>query len=806
MSCLWLWLIGPIQWLPRHVTKLVFGPAILVLGPTILGGTVLVLATAPGYSALRFLCDELRLSIACSALHAYTPSDDATGSLGGFASVSSGQFYYCGLRESGRIACFSHDGEVLPAPRGRFRAISAGTYGTCAVRTNDGVVCWNSDDGRISDDTPTGKYQTVDIGGFLQVCALRNDGAAVCWDPRSGDIRATPEGRYLAVGASSNGACAIRDGSREIVCWGLGIDGFPSHDYAPSGRFTALSLYNRACALREDDLVVCWSPENPQAGVTPVFWSFSSISVGNGHACGLLTNGRVHCWLGGGSRIDLNPTVRYKSISAGYNQTCAVRASNGKIDCAGESLYGVTDTPPGRFVSISTDDQHVCALQLSGEVMCWGRNDYGQTEVPGGRYVSLSVGELHSCAVEVVTGHLKCWGDNRHGQLQTPDGRYSAVSASDDHSCALELDGSVECWGRDQYGETNAPVGQFIAIDTDQHGSCAIRVADYGAECWGMTWANQKFRYNQRTEAPVGQYVAIRAGWTGWTGGCALRIDGAILCWGSPINPEPRLIGEGYANFDIRFSNLCATTSNGKVACLTNEKWHPRLKDISMQMIALGEGYICGVRSDSEIVCEGRDGIVTPTLLVAALLAKKPELPGRHRRGRIRARRLRDGRIQIGFWFVAEGEPAALANPILHSRSPRLQSVQYVGPVVRGDETWGYIGVRWINMERIELGFGPPIVANHFGAPVVWLSTLPMPLTGAVSGWTQNADGWYESEEFELQADELDPVVHTEHEPEARDPLVTGGEITADVRISRRDGSVWARRVRRRKGQRRERG
>ena len=62
----------------------------------------------------------------------------------------------------------------------------------------------------------------------------------------------------------------------------------------------------------------------------------------------------------------------FTEISSGANHACGLRA-NGSIACWGSNTSGQA-TPPttGVFTSISTGDAHTCALRNDGAVVCWG--------------------------------------------------------------------------------------------------------------------------------------------------------------------------------------------------------------------------------------------------------------------------------------------------------------------------------------------------------------------------------------------------------------------------------------------------
>ncbi len=244
------------------------------------------------------------------------------------------------------------------------------------------------------------------------------------------------------------------------------------------------------------------------AGWLPQGVSFTQVSAGGNHTCGVTATGGAECWgsntfgqLGDGTTINSSKPVGVSgmgssvaSISAGTNHTCAVMVS-GEARCWGSNTSGqigngdtdvesgqltpvtVTDMSSG-VASISAGANHTCAITTSGEAKCWGSNDLGQigdgsssprltpvsvTGLPTG-VTSISAGSTHSCAV--MAEAAKCWGYNNRGQLgdgttslsTTPVNvnglgeRVSSISVGGSHSCAV-IDGAARCWGLNDHGQ-----------------------------------------------------------------------------------------------------------------------------------------------------------------------------------------------------------------------------------------------------------------------------------------------------------------------------------------------------------------
>ena len=162
-------------------------------------------------------------------------------------------------------------------------------------------------------------------------------------------------------------------------------------------------------------VVMCWGDNSyGQLGAgddffedapTPVTGlTFSSVSAGSYHTCGITTTGLAFCWgdnsfgeLGGGPSAPFSSAtpiavaggLRFKSISAGRYSTCAI-TTGGAAYCWGDNSYfqlGSTgsfgsDSPSAvigghtDFLTVAVGVRHACAAAASG-VYCWGSNVLG---------------------------------------------------------------------------------------------------------------------------------------------------------------------------------------------------------------------------------------------------------------------------------------------------------------------------------------------------------------------------------------------------------------------------------------------
>ena len=204
--------------------------------------------------------------------------------------------------------------------------------------------------------------------------------------------------RYTTVSAGASHTCAIRTSSSAIVCWGT--NGYPYLD-------------EEAKEWRINETGQIDAP----AG------SFTAVSAGRYHACGLRTSGEITCW--------------------------------------GNNSRGQADAPEGSFTAVDAGIGYTCALHESSAIVCWGskgdQGQYlGQSDPPPGSFTAVSAGFLHACAIR-EGGAIECWGDSSRRQADAPTGSFTAISAGFSHTCAIRESGAIECWGLNNAGQTNSP-------------------------------------------------------------------------------------------------------------------------------------------------------------------------------------------------------------------------------------------------------------------------------------------------------------------------------------------------------------
>jgi TolB protein len=309
------------------------------------------------------------------------------------------------------------------------------------------------------------------------------------------------------------------------------------------------------------------NPQTPLSWPSPLpVWGglgFTTISVGHGgdpHACGVTTSGAAYCWGTGidGQRGDGRsggPAARsantpravlggltFTTISAGARHTCGV-TTGGATYCWGSGFSGALGTgsfvfvysAPTRpvaggftFTTVGSGGSHTCGVTTSGAAYCWGSNGsgqlgdgtntwtYGPVPVAGGLgFTSISAGGSYTCGV-TTDGAAYCWGSNTHGELgdgttaQQPAPvpvagglRFATISAGSTHTCGVTTSGEAYCWGANPDGrlgdgttsQATTPVKvagglTFATVRAGGNHSCGATTSRE-AYCWGANELGQ---------------------------------------------------------------------------------------------------------------------------------------------------------------------------------------------------------------------------------------------------------------------------------------------------------------------------
>ncbi|MBP6489871.1 MAG: hypothetical protein KA274_19470 [Ilumatobacteraceae bacterium] len=283
---------------------------------------------------------------------------DASACVVNCARTTTGAIYCWGAGAAGNIGDGVLGDHLTPtlaaAPGGvTFTSVTAGGVHTFGATAAGVAYCWgNGVRGALGDGTGTNRplptlvvppggvsFATI-AAGSATTCGTTFAGAAYCWgagtfsqigdggaavDRFSPTLVAAPGGvTFAAAQAGGPVSCGLAFGG-VVYCWGFGAtnqigDGTtttrltPVPVAAPGGvTFTRLAMStSHACALTTTGAVFCWGDNGsgqigdgtqtdrnvPTAVSMPAGVTFTAISTGPGHACGLTAQGAVYCWGG----------------------------------------------------------------------------------------------------------------------------------------------------------------------------------------------------------------------------------------------------------------------------------------------------------------------------------------------------------------------------------------------------------------------------------------------------------------------------------------------------------------------------
>ena len=343
---------------------------------------------------------------------------DGTVECWGRSSVSGGPFtdlflskyIWCGLHSDGSVDCSGQwPGALIGASTGRFITVSAGTDYTCGLRTDRTLSCWGMLTHAGGHAPQRGPFKDVSVGDS-QACGVYDNGSIECWGKRPILPYNRPAGRFSSVSVGRGFSCGIlaeatksgesgeayqalaaRD--NQIACWG--------GDWA-----------GKSTPPRPDGYQIYTQTNLPYLRLSAE--SYTLVSAGRDHGCGLRTDQTIDCW--------------------------------------GANNSGKATPPAGTFTDIAAGRNHSCGLRTDRTVLCWGSDRLGESTPPAGTYIDIAAGWYFSCGIR-TDGTAVCWGVTN----KIPGGRFTQISAGENHACGLRPDQTIECWGSNSHGETGKP-------------------------------------------------------------------------------------------------------------------------------------------------------------------------------------------------------------------------------------------------------------------------------------------------------------------------------------------------------------
>ena len=158
--------------------------------------------------------------------------------------------------------------------------------------------------------------------------------------------------------------------------------------------------------------------------------------------------------------------------------------------------------------------------------------------------------------------------------------------------------------------DSAAPTTGFIAVSAGEQHTCAIRVSG-AIECWGGNYSGQ-------IDAPTGSFTAVSAG-SSHT--CAIRESGAIECWGGNETEQAAPPAGSFTAVSAGRDHTCAIRESGAIECWgsNNQRdWNNETQTYdevyvgqsdapagSFTAVSAGIWHTCAIRESGTIECWG---------------------------------------------------------------------------------------------------------------------------------------------------------------------------------------------------------
>lgn len=486
------------------------------------------------------------------------------------------------------------------------------TQGQACDPLNDTCATGFCVDGVCCDTACEGQCQACDVSGSEGTCAPATG------TPRG--TRATCTGDGTMCGGTCDGTTVDACVYPTTQCRPPSCAAGTQHDAASCAMGTCPADTTHACAAGECAGDACAS--------------VVEVAAGSQHTCALWSNGAVYCWGGNGN----------EQLGQGAGNTTA-----------SDKPLKVPMAAPATHISASQEG-HTCAITVDKNVQCWGYDNAGQlgrgtnvgqngkpeyvVEFNGAttrlaNAVSISTGNEHTCAI-LGDGRSACWGLNIEGEggsgtspggaqpfptltcpvgsaagaCGTPGNNYVSVGSGVYHSCWVTTGGAVACSGLNSNGSIGQPVatgstrnpinvtlpGGYLAVRISTRGHTNCFVAGSSAVlCFGANDGGQCGRTPATAQpAPLevcnelactnrlSDAAQVSMGGPTFNGsfGCALiKTGGAVRCWGKndlgqlgdgtivdkPFAAAPAIMGASFMS--AGGGHVCAVTGAETIQC-----------------------------------------------------------------------------------------------------------------------------------------------------------------------------------------------------------------------------------------------
>jgi alpha-tubulin suppressor-like RCC1 family protein len=340
-------------------------------------------------------------------------------------------------------------------------------------------------------------------------------------------------------------------------------------------------------------------------------------------------------------------------VSAGFTHACAVR-SDGSVTCWGDDRFGQLGGPglgnahgiedvAGLVdaVDVEAAGSITCARRANGEILCWGLRGPQPDDRPVlvgtlGAAEGLSITEARTGCIRRATGEVACY-ERGPDHVAPVAGLNDAVAIAHGGSfaCALRQNGRVMCWGRNHVGQLGighvsdmrerqaepvevVDLEDVVAISAYSQNAhaCALR-RDGAVLCWGSDEAGALGAFYPRLVPAAARVRGVRdavAVAASDRASCALISDGSVTCWGDELaetRPSPaRISGARALGMGVR--HACVLTRSDEVVCwgsfaygAGDRREEGVVGVVDVVELGVGGTHACARRQDRRVLCWG---------------------------------------------------------------------------------------------------------------------------------------------------------------------------------------------------------
>lgn len=354
------------------------------------------------------------------------------------------------------------------------------------------------------------------------------------------------------------------------------------------------------CGLLYNGKVHCWGLNNGNSSRPPKR-KFESLAAGIEHVCGLRKDKSVKCW---GNNLDGRaspPKTKFEQLSLGSVHSCGLKA-DGTVACWGDNTYGQLNYPSTVFTSLASEGLTTCGLRSDKTAQCWGLNNFNKATPPAGvMFDEIALASYTGCGIRTQDKALQCWG-YAAAESTPPSGVFTKIyGGGGQHYCATKADGYAKCWGSNTYFQLTIPARLFAQLSLGQDYTCGIRAYDRGLECWGRNLYGEAVV--PTFDAAKGRMMEISLG---GSHGCAIKTDTSIACWGYMSSGFISKLNGSYTKVVSGYDHNCALRADQTIHCWgTNLNGRITAPSGTFTDISAGGEHTCALKTDGTISCWG---------------------------------------------------------------------------------------------------------------------------------------------------------------------------------------------------------